>query len=281
MTTTAKATAATLVFLVGLVGASPVAAGSAQEGTGSAALAAPAAVAATPTALNLYLSGSFLYQDPNYYACTSASAMTMLNMVSLQGSGGTGFKWAVNRTGATRDSMLQWERKNDTLAGGNGSDPHGWRNALNYYGWGSAALWNGSRIYDDRAFSAYDSAVKAAVRAIVRYRKPVGMLARAGQHAQIITGYYGLSGDPFAKDAAGNYTNYFTVSGFYVSDPLKSVGLVNGRISYSYLKSGADLRLRFRPYMETDSPYDDPYTAGTVASANEWYKRWVIVAPIR
>ena len=262
MTRIAKATVAAIIFLAALVGASPVA-------------------AATPTALNLYDPGAFVYQDPNYYACTSASAMTMLNMVAIKGTGGSGFRWALNRSGATRDAMLQWERKNDTLAGGNGSDPHGWRNALNYYGWGSSALWAGSRVYDDRAYASFDAAVKAAVRAIARYRKPVGILAWAGQHAQMVTGYYGLSGDPFAKDSQGNFTNAFTISGVYLSDPLKSQALVNTRISYSYLKAGANLKIRFRAYLETDSPYDDPYTAGTTASTNEWYGRWVIVAPVR
>jgi hypothetical protein len=278
MIRTTRIAAAVLILLAVFASATPVAAATTVPGPSGSGVEA---AAVTPTAINLYDPAAFLYQDPNMYACTSASAMTMLNMVAIKGTGGTGFKWTVSRSGATRDAMLQWERKNDTLAGGNGSDPHGWRNALNLYGWGSTTLWAGSRVYDDRAYASFDKAVKAAVRAIARYRKPVGILAWAGQHAQIFTGYYGLSGDPFAKDSNGNFTNAFTVAGFYVSDPLKSRGLINGRISYSYLKSGADLKTRFRAYLETDSPYDDRYTAGTNASVNEWYKRWVIVAPVR
>ena len=50
------------------------------------------------------------------------------------------------------DSILAWERSHDTLAGGSGSDPHGWRNALNYYGWGSGALASDTRIYDDFSY---------------------------------------------------------------------------------------------------------------------------------
>ena len=30
-----------------------------------------------------------------------------------------------------------------------------------------------------------------------------------------------------------------------------------------------------------DSPYDDPYTAGTLASYKEWYGKWTIIAPVR
>jgi hypothetical protein len=278
MTRKIRSAAVVLLLLAVFASATPVAAATALPGPGASGVPA---TATTPTALNLYDPAVFLYQDPNMYACTSASAMTMLNMVAIKGTGGPMFKWTLDRDGATRDAMLQWERRNDTLAGGNGSDPHGWRNALNLYGWGSSALWAGARIYDDRAYPSFDKAVKAAVRAIARYRKPVGILAWAGQHAEIFTGYYGLSGDPFAKDSKGNYTNAFTVAGFYVSDPLKSRALINGRISYSNLKASTDLKIRFRVYLETDSPYDDKYTAGTNASVNEWYKRWVIVAPVR
>lgn len=207
--------------------------------------------------------------------------MDMLNFVALRGTGGAGFRWRTTLASATRDSILAWERTHDTLQGGNGSDPHGWRNALNYYGWGSTALWAGQRVYDDVSFSSYDYAVKAAVRAMIRYRKPVGVLAWAGQHAQMLTGYYGLVGDPFARGADGKYTNRFTVGGFYLVDPLKSQAMVNARISYSYYRTAANLKLRFRAYYQADSPYDDPYTPGYRRSIDEWYGRFVIIAPLR
>jgi hypothetical protein len=35
------------------------------------------------------------------------------------------------------------------------------------------------------------------------------------------------------------------------------------------------------PYTWRDSPADDPYTPGTRPSHDEWYGRWVIVAPTR
>jgi hypothetical protein len=259
-----RAAAAALVLAIGVAGVAP----------------APSQ-AALPTSLSLFHASGFTYQDPNPYACTSTSVQDMLNFVALHKLGGTGFAWRLSNSPVTRDSILAWSRRNDTLAGGHGSDPHGWRNALNAFGWGRAALLHGSKVYEDLSFGVYDNAVKASVRAIIAHRKPVGILAWAGKHAQMIVGYYGLSGDPFAKDAAGKFTNKFTVAGFYLADPLRSQRMVNVKISYAALKSSTNLKLRFRPYLETDSPYDDPYTPGIRAAKDEWYGRFVIVAPIR
>jgi hypothetical protein len=234
-----------------------------------------------PSSLNMFASAGFRYQDPNYYACTATSVMDMLNFVKIGGTGGTGFRWEVRLGSAARDSILAWERTHDTLAGGNGSDPHGWRNALNYYGWGSATLYTSARVYEDYAFSSYERAVKAAVRAMIRYHKPVGLAAWRGTHAHMLTGYDGLVGDPFAVDAAGKYTNAFTIAAVYLTDPLVSSAVVNKRITYTTLGTTSNTRIRFQPYYETDSPYDDPYTSGWVRARDEWYGRWVIVAPKR
>jgi hypothetical protein len=235
----------------------------------------------TPTSFNLYIAGGFRYQDPNYYACTATSTMVMLNVIALGGRGGSGFVWTTRLGSAAVDSILAWERTHDTLEGGHGSDPHGWRNALNYYGWGSAALVAGSRVYEDRAHATFDGSMKNAIRALIRHRKPVGIVAWAGRHAQMVTGYDGLVGDPFAKDAQGRFTNTFTVAAVYLSDPLKSQAIVNRRISWSELKGSSNLKLRFRPYLETDSPYDDPYTPGTLAARDEWYGKFVTIVPVR
>jgi hypothetical protein len=237
-------------------------------------------IVVTP-ALNLYRSSGFRYQDTNYYACTATSAMDMLNFIAIAGQGGSGFRWTKDLTASRRDAILAWERTHDTLAGGNGSDPHGWRNALNYYGWGGAALWADSRLYEDYSFSAYERAVKMAVRQMIRYHKPVGIAAWQGRHAQMLTGYDGLVGDPFARDAAGKYTNAFSIAAVYLTDPLLADASVNRRIGYTALASTTNTRLRFQPYYETDSPYDDPYTSGWVRARDEWYGRWVIVAPVR
>ena len=248
------------------------------------------AAAATTHARNLFVAKGFVYQDPYYTACTAAAVMHMLNTIAYRGTGGYGFRWkpfTVKKSSnpdQLRDmtSILAFERRNDTLRSSSaGSDAHGWRNALNYYGWGSSAMTNASiRPYEDRAYSSYRSAMKAAVRAIARLGMPVGVLAWAGGHAQVLTGYVVTGADP-------RTSSDFTIQWLYLSDPLKSSSIVNRKTSYGAMKDGA-LKWRFQWYRETDSPYDDPYTAGTMRSSvksssgpSEWYHKWVLLLPVR
>jgi hypothetical protein len=231
--------------------------------------------------MNTFVATGFRYQDPNWAACTATSVRSMLNFISKRSVGGQGFVWVPTNSSTVRDRILAWERKHDTMAGGDGSDPHGWRNALNYYGWGAGAMVAGARVYDDFSYSSYSGAMKAAVRALVATGKPVGMLGWRGAHAQMITGYYGLVGNPFAKDATGKYTNAFTVSGFYLSDPLRRSNAVNRSISYTGLAKTLTLKWRFQRYYETDSRYDDKYTPGYRVSKTEWYSRFVLILPVR
>ena len=235
-----------------------------------------------PAALNLYVSSGFRYQDPNYTACTATSAMDMLNFIAAARSGGTGFRWKPTLSSTTRDKILVYERAHDTLAAASrGTDPHGWRNALNYYGWGGNAMLNGQMVYEDRAFSSYGAAMHAAIRQMILTRKPVGVLGWAGHHAQMLTGYYGLQGDPFAKNADGTWANTFTVVGLYVTDPLRSDAVVNHRVGYTALATTTNLRLRFRSFLQVDSPYDDGYTPGYRVSRTEWYGRFTLLLPTR
>ena len=231
--------------------------------------------------MNTFVATGFRYQDPNWSACTATSVRSMLNFISKRSVGGVGFRWMPTNSATVRDRILAWERKHDTMAGGDGSDPHGWRNALNYYGWGAGALVAGARVYDDFSYNSYSSAMKAAVRAIVTTRKPVGMLGWRGAHAQMITGYYGLVGNPFAKDETGRYTNKFTVGGFYLTDPLRASKAVNRTISYTGLARTLTYKWRFQRYYETDSKYDDRYTPGYRVSKTEWYSRFVLILPVR
>jgi len=214
-------------------------------------------------------------------ACTATSVRSMLNFIAARSTGGDGFIWQPTVWGSIRDKILAWQRTHDTLVGGRGSDPHGWRNALNYYGWGAEALVAGARVYDDFAYTSYDGAMKAAVRALILTGKPVGLLGWRGAHAQMITGYYGLVGNPFAKDDAGRYRNAFSVAGFYMTDPLRRSRVVNRTIRYTTLRSTSNYRIRFQRYYETDSRYDDPYTPGYRRSRDEWYRRFVVILPVR
>ena len=244
---------------------------------------APAAkpVPVAPRAMNLFVASGFKFQDPNSAACTATAARSMLNFISLRSTGGEGFLWQPTVWGSVRDRILAWERSHDTLIGGRGSDPHGWRNALNLNGWGQATLLAGSRVYDDVSYGSFDGAMKAAVRALVLTGKPVGMLGWRGAHAQMITGYYGLKGNPFAKDAAGHYANAFSVAGFYITDPLKKTAVVNKPVKYITLKTTRNYKIRFQRYYEKDSVFDDAYTPGYRVSRDEWYGKYVLVVPIR
>ncbi|HEY3336712.1 MAG TPA: hypothetical protein VGK16_15900 [Candidatus Limnocylindrales bacterium] len=252
--------------------------------------AARHADAETVWAKNLYVSNAFLYQDPYYTACTAASAMHMLNTIAYRGTGGNGFAWRPSRvkqdpdSSNTRDmtSILAFSRRYDTLRSTSaGSDAHGWRNALNYYGWGSGAMKDATRrVYEDRAYASFGSAMKSAVRAIARFNMPVGVLAWAGGHAQVITGYVVTGADP-------STSTKFTIRWIYLSDPLRESDIRNHRTGYSTMQDGA-LKYRFQWYRETDSPYDDPYTTGWIRSAvkstvgpSEWYHRWVLLVPVR
>jgi hypothetical protein len=231
--------------------------------------------------MNLFVASGFAYQDPNMAACTAAAARSMLNFIGLRHTGGAGFGWSVTNWNSVRDRILAWERAHDTLPGGTGSDPHGWRNALNYFGWGDGALDAGYRVYDDRAYGTYENAMRDAIRQLVRTKKPVGLLGWRGAHAQMLTGYYGLSGNPFARDSTGKYRNAFTVRGFYLTDPLRKSGIVNKPVGWSTLKSTTNYKLRFQRYYERDSTQDDPYTAGVILARDEWYRKFVLILPFR
>jgi hypothetical protein len=227
------------------------------------------------------VTSGFRYQDPNYVACTSTSAMNMLNFILAAGSGGPDFRWIRAVSGGARDGMLRWERNHDTLPLGTGSDPHGWRNALNYYGWGTAAMSGDARVYDDVAYGTYAAAIDAAVRALIATHKPVGILGWQGHHSQVITGYYGLVGDPFATDSTGAYTEAFTIGGLYFSDSLSSDRMHHIRVSYYGLQHTTNYRLRFRQFIQRDSTRDDPYTLGWRRARDEWYGRYVVLLPLR
>jgi hypothetical protein len=255
-----------------------------------ASMGVSSALASTTWSRNLYNYHGVVFQDPYPTACTAAAAMTMLNLMSLGRTGGDGFVWRTSRIQKSSDptnyrdmtSILYFERGHDTLrSSSSGSDPHGWRNALNYYGWGKQAMVDpAKRIYDDLQFTTFSAAVRAAVRAIARHDKPVGMLGWAGRHAQVITGYVVTGANPAVS-------NDFTVRYIYLTDPLRSDGFVNTKISMSALQGG-NIHYRFRAYREADSPYDDGYSSGWRRSSvmpsvgtSEWYGRWVIIAPVR
>jgi hypothetical protein len=208
------------------------------------------------------------FQDPDYTACTAAATVSMLNDISYSGVDPSR-TWSITTSYTTQESILTYEREHMTmLTTSLGTDPHGWRNALNYYGWGSMS----AGVYRDSSYTSFEAAAKAAISALARFHKPVGILALAGQHAQYLTGYQ-VSGD----DPSTGSMN-FTIVGVDMTDPLESAGRRDSWVpAYEWENGGA--WVKFVPYMETDSPYTDQID-GTVAY-DQWYGKWVIIDPTR
>lgn len=221
---------------------------------------------------NLY-SGPVRYQNPDMTACVGASTLIMLNQVAARGARGDDFEWVPSAALVKQRSIMRWARAHDTLEPGpGGTDPNGWRNALNRYGWGDYE--DPTRMtYQVFSYSSYGAAVKSAIMALARYRRPVGLLGWAGGHAQVLHGYSVIGQNP-------RTSSDFRVEYVYLTDPLKRDALRNARISYSKLLRGP-LKYRLRKYRQKDSPLDDPYTPGFLVADKGWYGRYVIVAPVR
>ena len=218
--------------------------------------------------LDVYDARADRWQNPDFTACTAAATESMLNTITWAGSA-SGFVWQPNTTYDMQESILAFERGNMTMLDSSaGSDPHGWRNALNYYGWGSID----AGVYRDSSYSSFDAATKAAVSALATHHKPVGILARSGTHGQFITGYQVTGADPSTG------SSNFTIVGVDLTDPLQSVGYRDTWITIADWSSGGTW-IRFSQYLETDSPYADPID-GQIGKS-EWYGKWVIIDPVK
>jgi hypothetical protein len=241
-----------------------------------------AAVEVTPPqqiwTANLYDESAMRFQNPDAVACTAAAAQSMLNLIALASNpdmppprGGslpsTSFVWSLDTSFDTEENIMAFERQNMTMYWSEpGADPHGWRNALNYYGWGSMK----AGVYRDSAYDSFDTAVRATVNSIARYDKPVGVLAWSGGHAQYVTGYRVRGDDPRVGE-------HYTILGVYLTDPLAGDRAVNIYLSYSEWEGGPGY-LGFWPYWQATSPYVDPID-GAVGD-REWYGKWVIINPV-
>jgi hypothetical protein len=232
------------------------------------ASAASAAAATTTHTKNLYRADGFRFQNPDLTACIAASTLDMLNMIALNGTGGPGFKWKPTRAYWIQERILTWERSHDTLdARLSGSDPHGWKNSLNYFGYGSI----NAGVYADKSYRTFDAASKAAVIYLARSNKPVGISALQGTHAQFMTGYKVTGGDPAVTSA-------FTIVGVYISDPYRWYGHVNTFVSLRTWHYDAASLLRFGSRTTRHSPGRDPIDH--MVGNTEWFQRWVIIAPV-
>jgi hypothetical protein len=238
----------------------------AEDGTGT-----PTTTASSPGTtwkLDLYDPRAERWQDPDYTACTATAVESMLNTIAYS-QASADLVWKPNDTYSKQESILAFERAHMTmLVKSAGSDAHGWRNALNYYGWGSIS----AGVYRDAAYTSFAAAAKAAISAVAIYHMPVGILAWAGEHAQFVTGYRVVGDDP----STGS-TN-FTIVGVYLTDPYRAVAHRDTWITFGQWRSGG-FDVQFSPYGQVDSPYRDPID-GQIGR-REWYGKWVIIAPVQ
>jgi hypothetical protein len=227
---------------------------------------------------NLYVTKAVRFQNPDLEACVAATTMTMLNTISYTNDRPTyapptaqaaqpPMVWKPTVSGIKQTSIFRWARAHMTQPlWSPGVDGHGWRNALNYYGWGSVS----AGVYTDQAYGNLDLAAKATVHAIAMTDEPVGILAQSGFHAQIVTGYKVTGVDP----RTGSMD--FKVLGIYLTDPLRERHRANLYVSIDVWKNGPDL-IRYTYYQQPDSTLRDPLD-GKIGK-KEWWHRWVIVAP--
>lgn len=220
---------------------------------------------------NVYDGRAARYQQPDAKACTATAVMMMLNMAAYGGSTAPGgFAWEPTRSYDVQSAILAWEREHMTqpVSGTDGSDPHGWRNALNHFGWGTTDR----DVYRDFAFNDQDTALREAIMRVAFYGKPTGLLMLNGAHAVVLNGWDVVGNDP----RTGSMD--FTVRGVYITDPWGPNGHRNYYVSRASLASGSKW-VRFGPYLETDSTAVDPID-GRVGR-DEWYGRYVIVAAVQ
>ena len=227
---------------------------------------------------NLYVPHAVRFQNPDETACTADATLIMLNLISLNSSyqwatvapnaaPAPTFVWRPTLTFKAQESILKWERAHmDEPPSKSGADVAGWRNALNYYGWGSMT----AGVYRDLAYKTFAEAALATVRSIAMTDMPVGVLAWYGSHAQIVTGY-SVTGD----DPRTGSTN-FKINGVYLTDPLMERHHLDYYVSYQVWKSGP-IELRFAPYRQPDSIYKDPID-GKVGK-RVWLGKFVILGP--
>ena len=229
--------------------------------------------------MNLYDSTVFRYQNPDLNGCAAGSTVTMLNLIALspqsdqpppRGSSVAtdSFRWTISISWDAQKTIMWYERSHMSMTRDlKGSDPEGWRNGLNYFGWGSIY----ADVYRDTAYTSFSEAAHAVVDSIARTNKPAGVLGWAGSHAQYITGYMVQGDDPRISD---NYN----IIGVYLSDPLREEARPTVFLSLQDWKSGPYV-LKFAKYEEIGSILVDPID-GQIGD-NKWHGKWVVIEPVR
>ena len=120
------------------------------------------------------------------------------------------------------------------------------------------------------SIETFEDAAWRVVADLARTRKPVGILAWSGSHAQFVTGYVATGADPRVSDN-------FRVDAVYVTDPWEPDGIRNELVPYATWRNGP-LDVRFAPYWQKDYTGRDPID-GQVGHV-EWRGKYVIEEPL-
>jgi hypothetical protein len=190
---------------------------------------------AGPFSINLYRKGVFVHQADKEW-CVAAAAQSMLNVIRLREDGTPPDTSAKTQKALYRriEQLTTWK---DSHNGGTG--PGGWAALLTEQGY----------PYEVRAYPSRSAAMRAAATALRETRRPVGILAWAGVHSWVLTGYTATA-DPAT-------TQKFTVTTARVIDPWYP--WVSTRWPRSEApnapRDAADLKANVRPWKLASGPY--------------------------
>ncbi len=159
--------------------------------------ATPVPTPAGPFSMNLYAKGVFVHQV-NKKTCVAAAAQNMLNVIRLVEQGRAPDLSPTTQL-ALNERIVELTTKKDSHNGGTG--PGGW----------AALLAEEGYPYEVRVYETRNSAMRAAATALRETGRPVGLLAWAGVHSWVLTGFK-ASADPAT-------TSTFTVTTARVLDP--------------------------------------------------------------
>ncbi|HUG47496.1 MAG TPA: hypothetical protein VMP67_03685 [Candidatus Limnocylindria bacterium] len=130
--------------------------------------------------LNLYRKGVFSSQH-KWDWCVAASVQMMLNII----------KGTSDRSRSNQKKYYLYARANDLTPDRiPGADPRGWALALSRYGGGT---------YQDVNSPSFRTAMRRAAKRMRLTGRPVGILARAGDHAMVLNGFEATA-DPATTD---------------------------------------------------------------------------------
>ena len=192
--------------------------------------------AAGPYSMSLYRPGVFVHQADKDW-CVAAAVQNMLNVIRLREEGR-----APDTTARTQRALYRrivelttWE---DSHNGGTG--PGGWARILTEKGY----------PYELRVYDTRNAALRAAVTALRETRRPVGVLAWAGVHSWVLTGFSATADPAKARDFSVTSARFLDPWYPWVSDRWPRSEKPNAP------RDAADFKANIRPWRLASGPYE-------------------------